>query len=773
MSSAVVSSTTFLVALASASQGGPRLGRVAAPPILRDGAGRLVLRSPQRAPRRRDAAVVWAEAGEGGEEEETERVKDDEVAAGAWQPPRSRRSGVSKVAKRRGPAPPVGRYGSGDAARARGAAAPAPRQDAASSQNGALVTGDDKSAVSALSFTIVKVPAPDSGVILPSVGKEPEIVVPDTTAPPPFDFNFVSSVPIPRPDLADNAELTEEKSAKVVESAPKPEAPPSPIPVVHEEAWDFNKYIDFNEPVAAKDDRWVAEDVAASSENYQYYDSGPLAGENVMNVIVVSAECSPWCKTGGLGDVAGALPKALARRGHRVMVVVPRYGEYEEAYDVGIRKYYKAAGQDLEVKYFHAYIDGVDFVFIDAPLFRHRQDDIYGGSRQEIMKRMILFCKAAVEVPWHVPCGGVPYGDGNLVFIANDWHTALLPVYLKAYYRDHGSMQYARSVLVIHNIAHQGRGPVDEFPYMDLPDHYVEHFKLYDPVGGEHANIFGAGLKMADRVVTVSPGYLWELKTVEGGWGLHDIIRQNDWKMNGIVNGIDYKEWNPEVDVHLRSDGYTNYVLSSLDAGKRQCKAALQRELGLEERDDVLLIGFIGRLDGQKGVDIIGDAMPWIVSQDVQLVMLGSGRRDLEVMLQRFEAQHKSKVRGWVGFSVPMAHRITAGADVLVMPSRFEPCGLNQLYAMAYGTVPVVHAVGGLRDTVTPFDPFGDAGLGWTFDRAEPHKLIEALGHCLDTYRNYKESWRGLQERGMSQDLSWDHAAQLYEDVLVKAKYQW
>jgi starch synthase len=319
----------------------------------------------------------------------------------------------------------------------------------------------------------------------------------------------------------------------------------------------------------------------------------------------------------------------------------------------------------------------------------------------------------------------------------------------------------------------QGRGPVDEFPYMDLPEHYLQHFELYDPVGGEHANIFAAGLKMADRVVTVSRGYLWELKTVEGGWGLHDIIRSNDWKINGIVNGIDHQEWNPKVDVHLRSDGYTNYSLETLDAGKRQCKAALQRELGLEVRDDVPLLGFIGRLDGQKGVDIIGDAMPWIAGQDVQLVMLGTGRADLERMLQHLEREHPNKVRGWVGFSVPMAHRITAGADVLVMPSRFEPCGLNQLYAMAYGTVPVVHAVGGLRDTVAPFDPFSDAGLGWTFDRAEANKLIEALRHCLDTYRNYEESWKSLQARGMSQDLSWDHAAELYEDVLVKAKYQW
>ncbi|XP_024025240.1 starch synthase 2, chloroplastic/amyloplastic [Morus notabilis] len=500
----------------------------------------------------------------------------------------------------------------------------------------------------------------------------------------------------------------------------------------------------------------------------------PLAGANVMNIILVAAECAPWSKTGGLGDVAGALPKALARRGHRVMVVAPRYGDYAEAKDAGVRKRYKVHGQDLEVTYFQAYIDGVDFVFIDCHhLFRSREKDIYGGDRLEILKRMVLFCRAAVEVPWYVPCGGVCYGDGNLAFIANDWHTALLPVYLKAYYRDHGLMKYARSTFVIHNIAHQGRGPVDNFVTLDLPEHYIDLFKLYDPVGGEHLNIFAAGLKTADRIVTVSHGYAWELKTPEGGWGLHGIINENDWKLRGIVNGIDTKDWNPECDVHLSTDGYTNYSLETLQTGKPQCKAALQKELVLPVRDDVPVIGFIGRLDQQKGVDLIGEAIPWMMGQDVQLIMLGTGRPDLEQMLRNFESQYHDKVRGWVGFSVKTAHRITAGADILLMPSRFEPCGLNQLYAMKYGTIPVVHAVGGLRDTVQPFNPFEESGLGWTFDSADANKLIHALGNCLYTYRDYKKSWEGLQRRGMMQDLSWDKAAQNYEEVLVAAKYQW
>lgn len=321
--------------------------------------------------------------------------------------------------------------------------------------------------------------------------------------------------------------------------------------------------------------------------------------------------------------------------------------------------------------------------------------------------------------------------------------------------------------------SNQGRGPVDDFKYVDLPAHYMDLFKMYDPIGGEHFNIFAAGLKTADRVVTVSHGYAWELKTSEGGWGLHDIIKQNEWKLRGIVNGIDTKDWSPEIDVHLRSDGYINYSLETLKTGKPKCKAALQKELGLPVREDVPLVGFIGRLDNQKGVDLIAEAIPWMMEQDMQLVMLGTGRQDLEELLRRFEGQYKDKVRGWVGFSVKTAHRITGGADVLLMPSRFEPCGLNQLYAMRYGTVPVVHAVGGLRDTVKPFNPYEESGVGWTFGRAETSALIDALGKCLWTYREYKESWEGLQRRGMSQDLSWDNAAQNYEQVLVAAKYQW
>ncbi|URE36117.1 starch synthase [Musa troglodytarum] len=366
-------------------------------------------------------------------------------------------------------------------------------------------------------------------------------------------------------------------------------------------------------------------------------DAPPLAGANAMNVIVVAAECAPWSKTGGLGDVAGTLPKALARRGHRVMVVTPRYGNYPEPKDRGVRKYYKADGQDLEVNYFHAYIDRVDFVFIDSPVFRHLENNIYGGDRLEILKRMVLFCKVAVEVPWNVPCGGVCYGDGNLV-------------YLKACYRENGLMTYARSIL--------GRGPVEDFFHVDLPEHHMDLFKLYEPMGGDHFNIFAAGLKTADRLITVSHGYAWELTTSEGGWGHHEIINENNWKFRGIVNGIDTEDWNPELDLHLQSDGYTNYSIETLQAGKPQCKAALQKELGLPVREDIPLIGFIGRLDHQKGVDLIAEAMPWIVGRTAGDAGHRAGRPGGDAaQVQQGAPQQGEGVRGVLGEDGAQDHR--------------------------------------------------------------------------------------------------------------------
>ena len=499
-----------------------------------------------------------------------------------------------------------------------------------------------------------------------------------------------------------------------------------------------------------------------------------------LNVVVVASECAPFAKTGGLGDVAKALPKALRHRGHRVMVVMPRYENYEGAFDTAVRVRFNIMGEDTEVGYFHMHKDGIDTVFIDHPAYHAVAGDIYAGDRRAANFRNAMLCQAAIEAVWHVPCedaSGVvqPYGDSDLVYMANDWHTSLLPVYLQAFYQDHGKLPYARSVFVIHNMAFQGRGPLDEFNQLGIPDHYKEHFFLDDPFGGECMNCMQAGLRLATKVIAVSQGYAWEITTDMGGWGLAPLLREfGDAKLTGVANGIDLDEWSPEKDVFLDTEGYERYQpdASGFD-GKLACKRALQKQLGLPVRDDVPLLGFIGRLDHQKGVDLITDAAGWMMGQDMQLIMLGSGRADLEESLRGMENDHRDKCRCWVGFSVEMAHRITAGCDILLMPSRFEPCGLNQLYAMRYGTVPVVHAVGGLRETVTPYDPHGDTGTGWQFDEAVTHKFIDTLGYAIGTFREHPEEFRKIMARGMAQDLSWELAAERYEQKLIEAKYSW
>ncbi|KAF5800532.1 putative starch synthase [Helianthus annuus] len=497
------------------------------------------------------------------------------------------------------------------------------------------------------------------------------------------------------------------------------------------------------------------------------------------NIVFVTSEASPYSKTGGLGDVCGSLPIALAARGHRVMVVSPRYlcGDERFAGTVNLdspTKVYCAGGVQ-EVDFFHEYRKGVDWVFVDHPCYRRPGNpygDIYGAFGDNQF-RFTLLCHAACEAPLVLPLGGFTYGQ-NCLFLANDWHAGLVPVLLAAKYRPHGIYKDARSIIVIHNIAHQGVEAASTYCNLGLPWEWYGALEWIFPTWarthaldtGQAVNILKGAIVTADRILTVSEGYAWEITTPEGGYGLHELLTSREFVVNGITNGIDITEWDPSSDEHISS----HYTADDL-SGKMECKIALQKELGLPIRPDCPLIGFIGRLDYQKGIDVILSAAPALLQDDVQFVMLGSGERQYEEWMRATEAAFNSKYRGWVGFNVAIAHRITAGCDILLMPSRFEPCGLNQLYAMRYGTVPVVHGTGGLKETVKTFNPYAegeDEGTGWAFSPLTRECMLEAVRVAIKTYREHKTSWEGLMRRGMERDCSWDNVALEYEQV-----FQW
>ncbi|KAF6146064.1 hypothetical protein GIB67_033423 [Kingdonia uniflora] len=498
------------------------------------------------------------------------------------------------------------------------------------------------------------------------------------------------------------------------------------------------------------------------------------------NIVFVTAEAAPYSKTGGLGDVCGSLPVALAARGHRVMVVSPRYQNgtavdknYSNAFDADCRIKIPCFEGLQEVAFFHEYRAGVDWVFVDHPSY-HRPGNPYGDTRGaygDNQFRFTLLCHAACEAPLVLPLGGFTYGE-KCLFLVNDWHAGLVPVLLASKYRPYGVYKDARSILVIHNLAHQGVEAAATYKNLGLPTEWYGALEWVFPTWarthaldtGEAVNILKGAVVTSDRILTVSQGYSWEITTAEGGYGLNELLSSRKSVLNGITNGIDVAEWDTATDKHIDF----HYSIDDLSE-KVNCKTALQKELGLPIRPDCPMIGFIGRLDYQKGTDLIQAAMPELMQDDVQFVMLGSGDTDTEDWMRETEFAYKDKFRGWVGFNVPISHKITAGCDILLMPSRFEPCGLNQLYAMRYGTVPVVHCTGGLRDTVETFNPFAEEGsgqgTGWAFSPLSKESMLAALRVAIVTYKDHKPSWEGLMKRGMERDYTWDNAASHYEQV--------
>ncbi|XP_012078417.1 granule-bound starch synthase 1, chloroplastic/amyloplastic isoform X2 [Jatropha curcas] len=492
-----------------------------------------------------------------------------------------------------------------------------------------------------------------------------------------------------------------------------------------------------------------------------------------MNLVFIGTEVGPWSKTGGLGDVLGGLPPAMAANGHRVMTISPRYDQYKDSWDTNVVIQIEVGGKLETVRFFHCYKRGVDRVFVDHPMFLEKVwgktgSKLYGpqaGTDYENNQlRFSLFCQAAIEAPRLLSLNS---GE-DVVFIANDWHTALLPCYLKAFYKSKGMYRNAKVVFCIHNIAYQGRFAFSDFALLNLPERFKNSFDFFDgyekPVKGRKINWMKAGILESDRIVTVSPHYAEELVSgIEKGVELDNILRMTG--ISGIVNGMDVQEWNPSTDKYIN----VKYDSATVMEAKPLLKEALQAEVGLPIDRNIPVIGFIGRLEEQKGSDILAAAIPFLIQENVQIIILGTGKKHMEKQILQLDVLYPNKARGVAKFNVPLAHLITAGADFILVPSRFEPCGLIQLHAMRYGTVPIVASTGGLVDTVKEgYTGFQMGAFNVQCDKVDPENataVATTVKRALQVCGT--RALAEMIENCMAQDLSWKGPAKKWEKLLL------
>lgn len=499
-----------------------------------------------------------------------------------------------------------------------------------------------------------------------------------------------------------------------------------------------------------------------------------------MNIIFVGAEVSPWSKTGGLGDVLGGLPPALAAYGHRVMTISPRYDQYKDAWDTSVFVQIKVGDRTETVGFFHCYKRGVDRVFVDHPVFIEKVWGKTGGKiygpvtgidYQDNQKRFSILCLAALEIPRVLNLTNEffsgPYGE-DVVFVANDWHTSLLPCYLKSMYKANGIYMSAKVAFCIHNIAYQGRFAFSDFTFLNLPDRFKASFDFFDgynkPIKGRKINWLKAGMIESNIVLTVSLYYALELVSGEDkGVELDNIMRMIGVK--GITNGMDVNEWNPATDKYLS----VNYNAETVTEGKALNKEVLQAQVGLPVDKDIPIIVFIGRLEEQKGSDILAEAIPLFIEENFQIIVLGTGKKKMEKQLEELEAKYPNKARAVAKFNVPLAHQMLAGADLILIPSRFEPCGLVQLQGMRYGVLPIGSSTGGLVDTIkegiTGFLMGALSVECETISPADVSAVASTVKRVLKVYGT--PQFTEMIQNCMAQDLSWKGPSKQWEKALL------
>ena len=471
-----------------------------------------------------------------------------------------------------------------------------------------------------------------------------------------------------------------------------------------------------------------------------------------MRIAVCASEGAPYCKSGGLGDVMEALPAALARiPGNEVVLILPYYNKIKHnakfpTEKVGeLRVQLSWRQQYAGIMKLQGREDGVTVYFVDNDYyFGSRTGAIYGDMDDG--ERFAFFSRACLDLMKEV--GFIPN-----VIQCNDWQTAPIPTYLKAMYSD--SFRDTRCMYTIHNIEYQGWANASFFDdVLGLPWEYRSTLDMNNSV-----NVMKGAIETADLVTTVSETYARELMYPYYAHGLDGVLANAAWKLTGITNGIDVGTFNPETDPALPA----HYNADTFVEGKAACKAALQAEVGLPVKPDVPLMAMVTRLAGHKGLDLlcyIARRLMW--EEDAQLLIVGTGEKQYETFFRELEAQFPDQVAARLVFNLELASRVYAGGDIYLMPSKSEPCGLSQMNAMRYGTVPVVHATGGLKDTVPPADENGQGGLGFTFQSYNADDFYGALKHCLNLYQNDLPAFRALQRTDMQQDFSWNIPAGRY-----------
>ena len=479
-----------------------------------------------------------------------------------------------------------------------------------------------------------------------------------------------------------------------------------------------------------------------------------------MRVVFATSEVSPIAKTGGLGDVCGSLPKELARLGHEVTVFMPFYRQAKEwfaragiAPEVVVPPVWISWGTwAAEVAFLRAKLPGSEVpLILVANDFYFDREQIYFGD--DYMQRYTVFCRAVIR-------GCRELGIAPDILHCHDWHTALLPLYLHSGLRGDAAFSATRSVYTIHNLNYQGVAGPDAFPLTGLHARYwapdaLEHFGTMNPMKG--------GIIFADQVTTVSPNYAREVQTAEHGAGLDGVLRAVSYKFSGILNGIDVEEWNPATDKLLPA----NYELGNME-GKARAKRALQKEAELPATKAPVL-AIVSRMVDQKGFHLILPILGRLLDAGAQAVILGSGEAWLEQGFAQLARTYPQNCKVWIGFDNALAHRIYGGCDLLLMPSIYEPCGLNQMYALRYGALPVVRLTGGLADTVTPYDGSNpDAATGFGFVAPNPESAHYATFAGMLVHKDAK-LWKHLQENGMRQDFSWSVSAAQYVEIYRRA----